>query len=298
LAIYAGLGNVAPGIFTFVLPFALAQWGLATSYVAWFLMLLAGTALYAVAGRNSWYFQLREQGASDGDAKREAAALGQELFPARNLVESLRESSRCAKTWALVLMYFTTFGGFIALTAWLPTYYTQYFGLTPLRAGMLAGLFSLLCSLIRVGGGVLADKLREGGENTAILALLILLSGTLVMINADRYEMALPGEILMAFGMGVANAAIFKMVPQAVPRAVGGASGWIGGLGAFGGFVIPPVLAFAVRDLGKPGYAIGFVVFVFLTLLSLTMAWILKYSGEPAGTPAAALEAAASPAGR
>lgn len=285
LALFGGLGNVAPGIFTLVLPFALGQWGLATSYVAWFVMLLAGTALYAFMGRNSWYFQLRSQGVSDAEARREATALGQELFPARNLIESLRESAHNPKTWALVFIYFTTFGGFIALTAWLPTYYTQYFGLTPLLAGGLAGLFSLLCSLIRVGGGVLADKLREGGENTAVLALLILLSGTLVMINAARYEMALPGEILMAFGMGVTNAAVFKMVPQAVPRAVGGASGWVGGLGAFGGFVIPPVLAFAVRDLGKAGYAIGFIVFVFLTLLSLTMTWILKYSGEPAPAP-------------
>ena len=282
LAIYAGLGNVAPGIFTFVLPFALARWNLATSYVAWLLMLMAGTALYAIMGRNSWYFQLRERGASDAEARRDAAGLGQELFPARNLVDSLRESARCPKTWALVCIYFTTFGGFIALTAWLPTYYMQYFGLSPLLAGGLTGLFSLLCSLIRVGGGMLADKLREGGENTAVLALLILLSGTLVMINASRYEMALPGEILMAFGMGVTNAAVFKMVPQAVPHAVGGASGWVGGLGAFGGFAIPPALAFGVRDLGKAGYAIGFIVLVFLTLLSLTMTWILKYSSEPA----------------
>ncbi|MCC7154514.1 MAG: MFS transporter [Bryobacterales bacterium] len=285
LAIYAGFGNVAPGIFTFILPFALAQWGLATSYVAWFIMLLAGTVLYAMVGRNSWYFQLRQQGISDEQARRDASTLGQELFPARNLIESLRESARCPKTWALVCIYFTTFGGFIALTAWLPTYYTQFYGLSPQLAGGLAGLFSLLCSLIRVGGGVLADRLREGGENTATLALLILLSGTLVMISANRYELALPGEVLMAFGMGVANAAVFKMVPQAVPHAVGGASGWVGGLGAFGGFVIPPVLAFAVRDLGQAGYAIGFIVFVFLTLLSLTMTWILKYPGEPEPAP-------------
>jgi NNP family nitrate/nitrite transporter-like MFS transporter len=255
-------------------------------------MLAGGTILYAVTGRNSWYFQLRNQKLSDADARREAAELGQELFPARNLVESLRLSARNSKTWALVMMYFTTFGGFIALTAWLPTYYTQYFGLSAMQAGMLAGLFSLLCSLIRVGGGVLSDKLREGGENTAILGLLILLSGTLVMLNADRYEMAVPGEILMAFGMGVCNAAIFKIVPQAVPQAVGGVSGWVGGLGAFGGFVLPPVLAFAVRDLGKQGYAIGFIVFVFLTLVSLTMAWILKYSGERAPERAPRIEIA------
>jgi NNP family nitrate/nitrite transporter-like MFS transporter len=290
LAIYAGLGNLAPGLFTLALPFALSQWGLTACYVAWFAMLAGGTVLYAVTGRNSWYFQLREQGASDSDARRLAAQHGQELFPARNLAESLRLSAKCWKTWALVLMYFTTFGGFIALTSWLPIYYTQYYGLTPLRAGLLAGSFSLLCSLIRVGGGVLSDKLREGGQNTAILALFILLSGALVMTNAERYEMALPGQVLMAFGMGVANAAIFKLVPQAVPGAVGGASGWVGGLGALGGFIIPPVLAFAVSDLGKQGYAIGFIVFVFLTLLSLTIAWVLKYSAETEPALSAELE--------
>jgi NNP family nitrate/nitrite transporter-like MFS transporter len=80
--------------------------------------------------------------------------------------------------------------------------------------------------------------------------------------------------------MGTANAAVFKIVPQAVPKAVGGAAGWVGGLGAFGGFAIPPILGFAVRDLGQPGYAIGFVVFVFLALLSLAMVWILKYIQE------------------
>jgi NNP family nitrate/nitrite transporter-like MFS transporter len=85
-------------------------------------------------------------------------------------------------------------------------------------------------------------------------------------------------------------------VPQAVPQAVGGAAGWVGGLGAFGGFVIPPAMAFAVRDLGRPGYPIGFVVFVFLALFSLTMAWILKYTEDaPARPPAQAVAAALAP---
>jgi len=85
--------------------------------------------------------------------------------------------------------------------------------------------------------------------------------------------------------MGIANAAVFKIVPQVVPQAVGGAAGWVGGLGAFGGFVIPPVMAFAVKDLGRPGYAIGFIVFVVLALLSLALTWIVKYArvrGAPA----------------
>jgi NNP family nitrate/nitrite transporter-like MFS transporter len=90
--------------------------------------------------------------------------------------------------------------------------------------------------------------------------------------------------------MGICNAAVFKMVPQAVPKAVGGAAGWVGGLGAFGGFAIPPMLAFAVRDLGKNGYSIGFVVYLFLALFSLFMAWILKYSEAPRAETIAAAE--------
>jgi len=107
------------------------------------------------------------------------------------------------------------------------------------------------------------------------------------MVSSHQFELAVPGIVLMAFGMGLCNAAVFKIVPQAVPQAVGGAAGWIGGLGALGGFVIPPILAFAVRNLGKEGYAIGFIVFIFLALFSLSMAWILKYArGEsPGSTP-------------
>ena len=90
------------------------------------------------------------------------------------------------------------------------------------------------------------------------------------------------GLMVLAIGMGVTNAAVFKIVPQAVPEAVGGAAGWVGGLGAFGGFAIPPMMAFAVGDLGPRGYSIGFVVFVYLAISALLMAWILKYAIEAA----------------
>jgi NNP family nitrate/nitrite transporter-like MFS transporter len=277
LAIFGGVGNIAPGIFTFIIPFALGTLGLSGAYLAWLTLLSAGFVLYFIFGRNSWYFQLVHQGHGPAEARRLAIEQGQELFPAGTLKTSLLVSARKWKTWALVLIYFTTFGGFVALTAWLPTYWMEFFGLTPMLAGALTALFSILASAFRIVGGVLSDKLREGGENTAILALLITMVGALVMVNATQYELAIPGIVLLAFGMGVCNAGVFKIVPQAVPNAVGGATGWVGGLGAFGGFVIPPIMAFAVRDLGKRGYAIGFIVFVFLALLSLAMAWILKY---------------------
>ena len=282
LAIFGGVGNLAPGLFSFLIPIALSTLGLSGSYMVWVALLATGLVLYFMLGRNSPYFQLLEQGSAPEEARRLARAHGQELFPSGNLKESLLVSARIWKTWALVAIYFTTFGGFVALTAWLPTYWTGFFGLSAMAAGFLTALFSILTCVLRVIGGILSDRLHEGGENTTILALLIMMVGALVMVDAHEYELAIPGIVLLAFGMGVSNAGVFKIVPQAVPQAVGGAVGWVGGLGAFGGFAIPPLLAFAVKNLGKRGYAIGFIIFVFLALFSLSMAWVLKYMpGSP-----------------
>ncbi len=285
LAIYAGVGNLAPGIFSVLLPFALLRISLSQAYLAWFAFLLLGTVLYFLLGKNSPFFQLRKQGYEVQDAQLLARERGQTMFPAGSLIDSLKISARVWKTWALVWVYFTTFGGFIALTAWLPLYWHNYYGVSAIKAGLLTALYSVLTSLVRIGGGIMSDRLREGGENTAILALLVMMVGAVVMTGSTQFELALPGEVLLGIGMGVANAAVFKIVPQAVPQAVGGASGWVGGLGALGGFVIPPVMGFAVKDLGPRGYSIGFIVFVFLSIFALSMVWVLKYAQDEVSAP-------------
>ncbi len=274
LGTYAGIGNIAPGLFAFLLPIALGMWGLAGSYLAWLIFLVVGTALYWVTGCNAWYFQLRDQGVPHDEAQQMARQHGQELFPAGSLVDSLKISAKGWKTWVLVGLYFTTFGGFIALTAWFPTYWQSFFAVSVVTAGTLTALYSILTSVTRVFGGSLSDRI--GGERTALLALLTMLVGAVLMTLSRAYGLSIVGEILMALGMGVNNAAVFKLVPQEVPEAVGGAAGWVGGLGAFGGFVIPPVMGAFVRAQGAPGYATGFVTFIGLAILSLALAYVLK----------------------
>lgn len=274
LGTYAGIGNLAPGIFSLILPVALASLGLAGSYLVWLAILAAGTFLYYLLGRNSPYFQYREQGADPITAKELAHKDGQQIFPAAGLVQSLLISARVWKTWALLAVYFTTFGGFIALTAWLPTYWTVYLQVSTVTAGFLTAAYSITASLVRIYAGKFAD--RVGGENTAILALLVTIAGAGLMIFSNSMPLSIAGELLMAVGMGMGNAAVFKLVPQAVPQAVGGASGWVGGLGAFGGFVIPPVLGAVVRSMGGPGYAAGFSVFFLFGLISLGLSLTLK----------------------
>ncbi len=274
LGTYAGIGNLAPGIFTLFLPFALVSMGLPGSYLAWLAFLVVGTALYALVGRNAWYFQMIAQGTSAEKAREASATLGQEIFPAGNLVESLIISAKIWKTWALVAVYFTTFGGFIALTAWLPVYWISFHSVSLVAAGTLAGVYSIITSLVRVGGGYLSDRL--GGETTGILSLGTMLAGAVLMTISGTFGLSVAAEVILAVGMGVTNAAVFKLVAQEVPEAVGGAAGWVGGLGAFGGFAIPPIMGSFVQIRGTVGYATGFVVFIGLATLSLYLVGLLR----------------------
>lgn len=274
LGTYGGIGNIAPGLFSLLIPLALTRLGLAGSYLIWLLFLIGGTVLYYFIGLNAWYFQLREQGKGAEEAKKLAAQLGQEIFPSGRLQDSLLLSARIWKTWVLVALYFTTFGGFLALTSWFPTYWKSYFAQEAVAAGFLTALFSILASLVRVAGGKISDRL--GGERTTAYALAILLIGALMMSFSHAFSLSVLAAVTMAVGIGVGNAAIFKLVPQEVPQAVGGASGWIGGLGAFGGFVFPPILGAIVRAMGADGYAAGFGLFAVLAALSLGMVQLLK----------------------
>lgn len=282
LGTYAGLGNIAPGIFSFIIPVALTAVGLAFSYLLWFVFLVVGTLVYYTLGVNAWYFQLREQGYSVDRARSIAKEFGQEVFPEGTPKQSLYRSATVWQTWPLVALYFTTFGGFLALTAWFPTYWTEFFGFRMDTAGLLTGGFSVYASLIRVPGGSLADRI--GGERTAVLALTLLLAGASLLTLTGTFRIALVGAFLVGTGLGVNNAAVFKKVPEEVPEAVSGASGWVGGLGAFGGFVLPPIMGLFVASMGAVGYARGFSTFVVLSLVALGLVFILHRTGPRAET--------------
>ncbi|WP_243403902.1 hypothetical protein [Thermus thermophilus] len=75
------------------MPTALAAWGLLGTYVAWTALLLLGTLVFYALGYGAPYFQLLRLGLSREEAKAQARALGQELFPAGSLVETLARSA-------------------------------------------------------------------------------------------------------------------------------------------------------------------------------------------------------------
>lgn len=283
LGAYGGIGNLAPGIFTLLLPYAIAAWGLTGSYFAWFTFLLIGAAIYAWFARDAYSFQLRALGVDEETRRRVARAKGQELFPSNAVWHAIIIAAEEPRTWGLVALYFVSFGGFLALTAWFPTYWINLHGMDVKTAAVLGGLgFSLLAAVVRVIGGLISERI--GGERTAVIAFTGVLAGAAVLTFTQGFPLALVGELLIALGMGVGNAAVFKMVPKYVPEAVGGAAGLVGGLGATGGFVIPLFLGAVVDALGTNGYAGGFFAYVVLAAIAIGVSlyfWRLDTHAAP-----------------
>ncbi|MCU0592485.1 MAG: MFS transporter [Desulfobacterales bacterium] len=274
LAVYGGLGNLAPGIFALLLPFLVVSLGFTWSYVLWLAALLVMTGLVWARMRDAPYFQYREMG-MDIDPDALLLACGEELVPSGKAMDSIRKAGADWRTWVLTFLYFISFGGFIALTVWLPTFWTDFFKISLVQAGLLTAAFSLSTSILRVFGGIASDKL--GGLLVAQLSFAVVAAGSLVIFaGGAAIAAAFIGQMLLALGMGVANAAVFKLVPRFTPKAVGGAAGIIGGLGAFGGFALPPILGLFVRMNGAAGYPQGFVVFLGLALAGLAFLMVLK----------------------
>lgn len=278
LAIYAGLGNLAPGMFALLLPYLVISIGFKISYVLWLGLLVILVLLVFAYMQDAPYFQYRQMGIEiDPDAL--LLACGEELIPSGTAMQSIRKAGSDWRTWILTYFYFVTFGGFIALTVWFPTYWAEYHSYSLIKAGGLTALYALSASLFRVIGGYASD--RMGGEKVTQVSFMVVGVGALLMVLAARSgNLALTAAMILGLGMGLANAAVFKLVPKYSPAAVGGAAGIVGGLGAFGGFVIPPVLGLFVKIKGHLGYSQGFSIFLGLAGLALILFMVLNCNSE------------------
>lgn len=275
LGFYAGVGNIGPGLFNLLMPVMVGLVGLTLAYTGWLVFLSIVTVVYWLFAADAYYFQLRDQGVEEEAAKDIARRHGQDLFPVGSVTDSLKSSGLKYHTWILVFLYTVSFGGgFTALTAWLPTYWYMYHEFTLLQAGGMAAIFTVYGSLIRIAGGKLSD--RHGGEWIATISFVGMAVGALLLSLTSSIMLGFAGMMVLASGMGVANAAIFELVPKYVPDAVGGASGWIGGVGGAGTLVILPLLGSVVDHYGHPGYATGFWIYVLLSLLCAVVAYSIK----------------------
>jgi NNP family nitrate/nitrite transporter-like MFS transporter len=195
---------------------------------------------------------------------------------------------RYVRVWRFSLYYVVVFGAYVALSAWLPKYYVDVFGLPLYQAALLTALFIFPASLLRPVGGYFSDRFGARRVMYWTFGIILLASGILMMPNghivlylpakyeADglrevmHYTMTVWPFTLLVFligvGMGIGKAAVYKHIPEYFPKDVGAVGGLVGMLGALGGFFLPPLFAYAQAFTGLPQTT--FFILFLLTLLS------------------------------
>jgi len=195
--------------------------------------------------------------------------------PDVNRHATVREQLACLfekDGWAFSLIYVITFGGFIGLASFLPTYYYDQFSLSKVQAGQLAMLAAFMGSALRIFGGWISD--HWGGVNTLSLVMLVVVVCLLLVALAGNSLTATTLLLMVCFAaLGAGNGALFQLVPLRWPTTTAVAGAMIGEIGALGGGLVPNAMGLAKQYLGSYGW--GFVFFSVLGLLVLfVMRWL------------------------
>jgi len=190
--------------------------------------------------------------------------------------QSFREHTACLfekDGWAFSLIYVITFGGFIGLASFLPTYFYDQFKVTKVEAGQLTMLATLMGSAVRVVGGYVSDRI--GGINT-LSGVLILVCITLVLCGMAGTSVAITTLLFMLCfaALGAGNGALFQLVPLRWPLTTAVAGSMIGEIGALGGGFIPNAMGQSKQLTGS--YFWGFVAFAVLAALMLLMLRVVQ----------------------
>ena len=211
---------------------------------------------------------------------------------------SLREHAACLfekDGWAFSIIYAVTFGGFIGLTTFLPSYYYDQFGVSKVQAGQLSMLAAFMGAAVRVFGGWISD--HWGGVNT-LTAVLATVAVTLVLCGAAGNSLVGTTLLLMLCfaALGAGNGALFQLVPLRWPLATAVAGSMIGEIGALGGGLIPNAMGMSKQYGGT--YFWGFAGFaacavaVLLMLRLMQIRWTRTWAEKGGRAPRAAAPSA------
>ena len=191
--------------------------------------------------------------------------------PDREEHQTLRDHIACLfekDGWAFSLIYVITFGGFIGLASFLPTYFYDQFKVTKVEAGQLTMLATLMGSAVRIVGGYVSDRV---GGITTLSSVLIAVCITLVLCGLAGQSLTVTTLLFMLCfaALGAGNGALFQLVPLRWPLSTAVAGSMIGEIGALGGGFIPNEMGQSKQLTGT--YLWGFVACAVLAAVMLVM---------------------------
>ena len=212
-------------------------------------------------------------------------------------------------TWIMSYIYIGTFGSFIGYSAAFPLLIKTQF---PEVTIGIAFLGPLVGSLSRPLGGLLADKV--GGAIVTFWNFIVMGAATLgvmYFIEAKEFAGFLAMFLIVFITTGVGNGSTYRMIPSifreeklreataagemAKSRALkaasiesGAALGFIGAIGACGGYLIPRGFGASIAATGGPYLALEIYLTFYATCLVLTWWYYLRKAPLTSGAPSLA----------
>ena len=262
----AGAGNMGVVLDSLFVPWAAETWGWQAVFGLLLIPMASVFVLYSLL-------------AKDAPEQRTPASLA-------NYAAVLRDRD----SWWFMFFYSITFGGFVGLGNALPLYFTTWYHVSGVAAGLMVALVVFAGSMFRPVGGWLAD--RVGGIRSlqllfCVVAIAYVVVGQLPQGPAPAVEAVanakvagwgireLPGIawaavaafFVGAMALGMGNGSVFQLVPLRFRREIGVVTGLVGAAGGVGGFFLAKTLGWSRAATG--GFGMGFYVFAGLALVGL-----------------------------
>jgi len=178
------------------------------------------------------------------------------------------------------LFYDISFGGFVGIAGYMKVYLMNTYSsdmstfgtdiLNENNVKVIAGYFGALCifagAILRPVGGNVADKI--GGVKSlyffySMVAILVVITASM----AIPFYLAIVILFLMMASLGMANGAVFQLVPQRFAKDIGIMTGIVGCAGGLGGTALIQTLGWSKGAFD--GYSVGFLIFACLVILAI-----------------------------
>jgi NNP family nitrate/nitrite transporter-like MFS transporter len=183
-------------------------------------------------------------------------------------------------TWWFSLFYAISFGGFVGFAGYLKVFLIDTYNPEMVSFGLdlinednvkvVAGYFGAFCiaagAILRPVGGGIADKF--GG----VKSLYVFYGMVMAMLLISGFgSLSFWGAIIVLFltmaNLGMANGAVFQLVPQRFSKDIGIMSGIIGFAGGMGGTALIQTLGWSKKSFGV--YSTGFIIFALIVFIAI-----------------------------
>jgi NNP family nitrate/nitrite transporter-like MFS transporter len=212
-------------------------------------------------------------------------------------------------TWIMSYIYIGTFGSFIGYSAAFPLLIKTQF---PAITIAVAFLGPLVGSVSRPFGGLLADKI--GGAIVTFwnfIAMGAATVGVMYFVNVKDFNGFLTMFLILFVTTGIGNGSTYRMIPsifrkenlrkamgsgdagralalQTASIESGAALGFIGAIGACGGYLIPRGFGASIAATGSPHLALAIYLAFYVSCIVLTWRYYLRKTPLASGAPSLA----------